>query len=361
MKIKQIFSFIVVLILLGNNLFAQIEIMTNEFLYDTASFPSCHASTLTEAENGDILVAYFGGSYEGCKDVNIYLSRKKHNSTFWENPIEIANGEIEGTIKEKKACYNPVLIKMPDNQIVLFFKVGNCVQDWKGYYSVSDDNGLSWSKKQPLLENFLGPVKNKPIIRNNTMICGSSTEKDWWKIHFELLDLNTNQWSKTDNIKTEKAVSTMEMPKGKKKDIICIQPTIFTLENGDLLALNRTKNGFLAKTTSKDNGKTWSKVTLSNIPNNNSGIDGITLQDGRHLLVYNDVQTKNGEEMGARTPLTIAIFDKDFKEIIYKTNIETEQGEFSYPSVIQDKNGKIHIAYTWNRKKIKYICIKLSE
>lgn len=45
---------------------------------------------------------------------------------------------------------------MPNGNIILFFKIGKFVQDWSGWYSISTDNGYTWSEKQPLKENYLG-------------------------------------------------------------------------------------------------------------------------------------------------------------------------------------------------------------
>ena len=52
------------------------RVQCSQFLYDTASFPSCHAATVAELPNGDLVAAFFGGSYEGCRDVCIWMCRK---------------------------------------------------------------------------------------------------------------------------------------------------------------------------------------------------------------------------------------------------------------------------------------------
>lgn len=335
-------------------------IVEDEFLYTSAKFPSCHASTIIQADNGDLLVAYFGGQYEGADDVCIWMSRKQRNSSSWYAPVKIANGEPNGILNERKACYNPVLFKMPDGKIVLFFKIGKNVQDWSGWYSVSVDNGMTWSEKQPLPEGFLGPIKNKPEIIGDKLICPSSTEKGWWQIHFEIYDLTAKTWEYIGPIKAKKAVSTMNMPDKKAEPIICIQPSILKLPNGKLQVLCRTKNGRLATSYSKNGGKKWSKVTLTSLPNNNSGTDAVTLSDGRHALVYNDISTPAGQEMGKRTPLCLLIFDSTMTKQLHKITLEDEpESEYSYPAIIQTPDGYLHITYTWKRQRIAYKKIKL--
>ncbi|MBO6117719.1 MAG: exo-alpha-sialidase [Bacteroidales bacterium] len=365
MKIK--FSwFIAFTWLLGSFLQAQNNdkkaFVCDEFLYDTAVFASCHASTIVQTDEGDLLAAYFGGSYEGCDDVCIWLSRKKYGTNTWLSPVKIADGNPYGELKEKKACYNPVLYKFPQNgKLVLFFKIGKNVQDWTGWYSVSEDNGYTWSNKQMLPEGYLGPIKNKPELINNKLICPSSTEKGGWKIHFEIFDLDKNAWQYVGPVKAARAISTMNMPKGEKEPIICIQPSILKLPDGRLTVLCRTKNGRLAQSFSKDGGMSWTKVKLTDLPNNNSGTDAVTLKDGRHVLVCNDIATKDGQEMGARSPLSLLVFDKDMKTVLKRIVLEDEKdAEFSYPAVIQGKNGNLHITYTWKRKRIAYKEIDLN-
>ena len=77
-------------------------------------------------------------------------------------------------------------------------------------------------------------------------------------------------------------------------------------KDGRLQVLCRTRNARIATAWSNDNGDTWSKVTLLDVPNNNSGTDAVTLQDGRHVLIYNNFSTLPGTPKGPRTPLCVA-------------------------------------------------------
>ena len=98
-------------------------------------------------------------------------------------------------------------------------------------------------------------------------------------------------------------------------------------------------------------------MQATNLPNNNSGTDAVTLKDGRQLLVYNHVkpapELPNGK--GARTPLNVAI-SKDGKT--WNAALVLEQSpvsQYSYPAVIQTADGMVHIVYTWRRERIKYV------
>lgn len=337
------------------------QVVDCSFLYESAPFPSCHASTIAELGNGDLLAAYFGGSYEGAPDVCIYTSRKPKGSKVWSAPVMAVDGVISDSLR--KACYNPVLQVMPNGELWLFFKIGSCVADWSGWLTKSHDGGLTWTPREPLPDGFLGPIKDKPLILNDRLICPSSTEKDGWRIHFEILDLKSGQWHKTPSIDGDMALTTMDMGKSdaRPQEIMCIQPSLLTLADGTLKALCRTKNGRLATTTSHDGGETWSKVELTDLPNNNSGVDAVTLQDGRHVIVYNPVSVAPGEEMGARTPLVIAISSDGDHWSDILTLEDDNLGEYSYPAVIQGQNGNLYCTYTWHRQRIAFWEVDLPE
>lgn len=100
-------------------------------------------------------------------------------------------------------------------------------------------------------------------------------------------------------------------------------------------------------------------MTLTSIPNNQSGTDAVTLKDGRHVLVYNDFETVMGTKKGPRTPLCIAVSDDGEHFRPYVTLEDSPVDQYSYPAVIQGSDGNLHVVYTWRRLRIAYKEIKL--
>jgi predicted neuraminidase len=107
--------------------------------------------------------------------------------------------------------------------------------------------------------------------------------------------------------------------------------------------------GKLFSTTSSDNGLSWSTLTLLDLPNPNSGTDAVTLKDGQHVLIYN--HTPKG-----RSPLNVAI-SRDGLAWQAALVLEDTPGEFSYPAVIQTRDGLLHFTYTWKRQLAKHVVV----
>src|ERR1044072_3898489 len=149
-------------------------ILTDEFIFEKAPFPSCHAATIAETNKG-LIAAWFGGTKERHPDVGIWVSRKDKSNNSWTAPVEVANGvQADGT---RFACWNPVLYQVPGGDLLLFYKIGPKVAAWKGWMIRSKDGGVSWSKPAALPDGYLGPVKNKPVLLSNgALLCPSSTE-----------------------------------------------------------------------------------------------------------------------------------------------------------------------------------------
>ena len=317
----------------------------NEFIFTRASFPESHSATIAETPSG-LIAAWFGGTKEANKDVCIWTSRLVNNK--WSDPVKVADGVLNDSTRY--ACYNPVLFQTPGGELLLFYKIGPNVAGWTGWMMRSKDNGNTWSTREKLPDGFLGPIKNKPIMIDGKLVCPSSTEKNGWKVHFEITPDLGKTWYKTDAINDGKTVTA-------------IQPSILTYPDGSLQVLCRSKNRTLNESWSRDGGKTWSPVTASSLPNNNSGTDAVTLKDGRQLLVYNHVkpapELPNGK--GPRTPLNVAV-SKDGKNWEAALVLEDSPvSQYSYPAVIQTKDGMVHIVYTWRRERIKHVIVDPSR
>lgn len=356
-------------------------VVESQFLYEEASFPECHSPSIIQLRNGDLLTTYFGGTKERNPDVCIWISRKAKGETEWQVPQLVADGvycegvrsafneeDIKGGLT-RKACWNPVLFETPEGELLLFYKIGSNVADWTGWLVRSKNNGKSWSKPEALPKGFLGPIKNKPVIVDNKIICPSSTEAGGWKLHFEISDDWGRTWRMVGPLQAEKALRTQYIaPDGlwgdstKLEPLVTIQPTILQHSDGKLQALARTRNGFMATTYSEDKGETWSKVTLiRKLPQNNSGIDAVTAADGRHYLIYNNFYTIPSTPKGVRTPLDIACSadGKEWRHVICLEDSPVKQ--YSYPAIIQGDDGMLHVVYTWRRERIKYVKIDSNQ
>ncbi len=311
-------------------------LVKSEFIFEEAPFPSCHASTIVETPFG-LLAAWFGGTHERHPDVGIWVSRWESNK--WTFPTEVANGVMPGG--ERYPCWNPVLFQPRTGPLVLFYRVGPSPSTWWTMYKISHDGGRTWSEPGKLPDGIFGPIKNKPIeLGPGRLICGSSTEgKGGWRVHFEITESFLEGWWRGDDLRGQ----------GK---IEAIQPTILIHPEGILQTLCRTRQGKIAESWSYNGGHSWSPLRFTALPNPNSGIDAITLADGRHLLVYN-----HSSQNKVRTPLNVAI-STDGKNWIQMLTLEDEpSAQFSYPAVIQSSDGMVHITYTWKRLRIKHVVL----
>ena len=319
--------------------------LKEEFIYNEASFPQCHASPLAETDRG-LVAAWFGGTKEKDPDVGIWSSY--FDGGEWSKPAEWANGiQYQG---KRHPCWNPVLWQAPgDGATYLFFKVGPDPEKWWGEVVVSYDDGRSFRDRRRLPEGIDGPVRGKPLLRQDgTLLCPSSTEHEGdWRFHFEILK---------DLARPELGPS-WERHEPKTQPYQVIQPTVLTLEDGSLRTLYRSKNKKIITNRSTDGGKTWNELEETNLPNNNSGVEGLTLKDGRHLLLYNHLGGELADGWGKRNVLNLAVSQDGLTWEAVAFIEKEEKGEFSYPAMIQTKDGLVHMTYTWNRKKVKHVVI----
>ncbi|MGB7346413.1 MAG: exo-alpha-sialidase [Pirellulaceae bacterium] len=320
-------------------------LVNEEFVFNKAPFKQCHASTICETTRG-LVTAWFGGTKEGNEDVGIWTSY--YDGQSWNGPTLVADGVQHNGLRYP--CWNPVLYQPPgDGPTLLFFKVGPNPRQWWGELMVSYDRGRTFRDRRRLPEGIDGPVRCKPILLadGKTLLCGSSTENDGWRVHFESVSLADGMigdaWQRIGPINDSTRFNA-------------IQPTFLQHPDGRLQVLCRTKENVIASSLSKDEGKTWSKLTAIDLPNPNSGIEAVTLADGRHLLVYNHLAAGD-TGWGRRGLLNLAISSDGLTWTQVGELEKEEKAEFSYPAIIQTQDGNVHITYTHKRTRIKHVVI----
>ncbi len=122
-----------------------------------------------------------------------------------------------------------------------------------------------------------------------------------------------------------------------------IQPSVLRRNDGTLVAYMR-ENGprdRIRVAESSDDGQSWGRVGVSELPNPGSGLDGVRLQNGNWILVYNDT-------IEGRQSLAVSLSDDEGHNWKWTRHLEKhEDGAYHYPSVIQSQDGLIHVAYSY--------------
>jgi predicted neuraminidase len=124
-----------------------------------------------------------------------------------------------------------------------------------------------------------------------------------------------------------------------------IQPSLVRKNDGVLVAFMRD-NGpqkRIKLSTSRDDGLSWSRVSLASFPNPGAGIEAIRLANGHWILVHNDTAA-------GRHSLAVSLSDDEgasWKWVRHLERCAPGGGQFHYPSVIQGADGLIHVTYTY--------------
>ena len=309
----------------------------------TAGAPSCHASTLcfvpgADGEPDRMLCAWFAGTRESADDVEIWLSSscRGKDGAFaqWSEPAVMSRITDE-------ACWNPVLYAN-GRDVTLFFKRGKQITAWKTFVRHSSDGGASFGPESELVpgdSGGRGPVKDKPVrLSDGTLLAGASHENPEgtvWRAFFDRSEDGGTSWTRT---------GYLELAGDGKTRLI--QPSVW--EDGDgVHALLRSDSGRIWRADSSDLGRSWGPAYPSEMPNNNSGIDCVSLADGRLVLVCNPV----GSRSGGRTPLSLFVSESGGAEWKRELDLARGPGEYSYPAVISVRD-RLYCSFTWRRQRI---------
>jgi predicted neuraminidase len=301
----------------------------------------CHASTLAELPNGDLIAAWWEGTYETAPDVVVAGARLAAGSESWSGPVVLADtpGKAEG---------NAVLFASPGGRLWLFYVTmyGQWWNQCKIHYKTSDDGGHTWSESSLLRDELGWMLRNKPLVLSSGRIVlpvyRESSTSDQVNNHSLMLlsDDGGQTWVASEPIRS--------MPPN-------LQPTVIERSDGSLLALCRyyvypvpDENGRIWKSTSRDGGETWSPASRTALLNPNAAIDMIKTASGNLVLAFNDATNK-------RTPLKIALSQDEGETWPVQKAVETAEGAYDYPAIIQSNDGLIHLTYSYNHLTIKHV------
>jgi predicted neuraminidase len=343
--------------------------------------PSNHASNLVELEDGDLLCTWFGGSMEGSSDISIYLSRYDRSRAAWRDPVKMSEDA-------SRSEQNPALFRHPSGEVWLLYTAQEKTDQGTALVRIrrSTDGGQTWSETRDLFTQAGTFIRHPPVINPSGLLLFPI-----WRSNIRNAfgdDPSLVQVS-GDGGKSWEAV---EVPDSRG----CVHMDI--LENCRVAFYRRRQADAVFRSTSDDGGLTWSAPAPTSLPNNNSSIQARELKDGRIAIIYNEIRATGSERESAvppwvrdkeaflarsavtersavwgvpRNPLVISTStDRGLtwrKELIVEANPQLRSahdekgafvGDYSYPSIIQTRDGKLQITYSYLRDYIKHVTLE---
>lgn len=306
--------------------------------------PASHAANLIQLRNGDILCFWFSGTKEGASGVSIVMSRLPHGSRQWTK-TELIHRETG------RSYQNPVIFQDPTGVLWLFHSSQAANQGETNAHVLllqSMDNGSTWSAPKVEFANP-GSFTREPVVVTDSgswllpifyVLPGDARKTNYSAV--EVSDDHGKTWHECVVPKTTPGL---------------VQPNIIRLRSNSYVMFMRSRNAdFVYRSTSSD-GCHWTDPVATVLPNNNASVQGVKLRNGHLVLTFDNIDEK------LRFPLSIALSEDNGVTWKYVRDIEPgppgidpdSKVEFSYPSVIQERNGKIMVAYTYNRQTIKVV------
>lgn len=367
----------IVLALFCFSLFPGITLATPQFSVVPIFPPQekhVHSSSLVECPNGDLLVAWFHGTGERtANDVVIQGARKKKGADAWSAPFLMAD------TPDLPDC-NPVLFVDAKERLWLFW-IPVVANGWQ--------HGLL---KYRRAEDYQGDGAPKWSWQDVIILDPGEGFPDALKLGFATLEAEEGCWAEYalpyeeylavaagDKVKRTKGWMTRNHPTvlpdgrillplysdGFNLSLIGIsddqgetwrtsgpivgygptQPTIVRKKDGELVAYLRDEGNAPQRvqySTSSDNGESWTPSVDLDIPNPSSSLEVIVLQDGRWLMLCNDLED-------GRHRLVVKLSDDEGATWSTTRQVEpadSDAASFEYPSIVQSRDGLLHLSYT---------------
>ncbi len=300
--------------------------------------PNHHASSIIEAPNGDLLVTWYGGSYESSDDEALFMARRKKGQRTWDAPVMLWRDL-------KQPVGNAVIFTDQRNRVWIIWGRMEAKQPLLAHtgwertrllYRISDDNGYHWSADKLFPMDTTGWLPRNLAIKLTTgeLVVPLSDERNNTDLSFFVITKDSGAtWTRSNIIPNAQSQGE--------------QPTVAQRMDGSLLAYLRTGPRLL-QTESFDKGITWTPAKLTELKNPDAAISLCSLKNGSLILAWNN------QEHG-RSPLHIARSTDGGNTWSTPIALESNPGEYSYPSVVQTSDGLIHVIYTYRRYSIKHV------
>jgi predicted neuraminidase len=353
--------------------FAQAPLVHSEAIFPPQG-KHVHGSSIVETHNGDLLACWFYGSGERtADDVLVQGARKRRGEDVWSpvfvmadsdglpdcNPVlfidakerlwlfwieVVANRWEHSLLKYRRAeAYAADGPPAWSWQDVIVLKPGDSFPSdiEAGFEALDSEEGCWGEYARPYEWHLVEAAKDKAKRQRGWMTRIHPTVLPSGRILLPLYSdgYNLGLVALSDDLGETWRASRPIVGYGP------IQPTIAPRKDGTLVAYMRDGGGEPARvlvSTSSDEGETWTPATDTDIPNPSSSLEIVVLDDGRWLMVCND--TENG-----RHRLTAILSDDEGDSWARKRPLEPNASggtSFSYPSVIQARDGQVHMTYS---------------
>jgi predicted neuraminidase len=352
-----------------------------------------HAANLHELADGTLLCTWFAGTQEGMADIFVLLSRRDPQTGVWSEPQKLSQDDT-------RSEQNPILFQAPAGPLWLIWtaQVSGNQETALVRRRLSQDQGESWGPVETLFDEPGTFVRQPPVVLDNgewllpVWYCITRPGEKWVGNHdVSAVMISSDQGQSWARYDVPDSTGSVHM-------------NVHQLADGSLLGLFRSRwADSIYSSRSTDRGRSWSAPLATELPNNNSSIQFVRLSSGELALVYNPVNAEGHSQRRAslydeiedegddrvtpgqneegksavwgipRAPMSLALSHDDGRSWPVRLDLELGDGfcltnnsqeklnrEFSYPSIIQARDGSLHVAFTYFRQKIKHVHLPLA-
>jgi predicted neuraminidase len=352
-----------------------------------------HAASLVELRDGRLRAFWYAGSREGAEDVEIRTAVFDPEQGRWGKEKSVASREStqESVRRFVKKVGNPAAGRAADGTLWLFY-VTVSVGGWAGSSitaMTSSDDGEAWSAPRRLITS--------PFFNVSTLVRGAPFLYADGRMGLPVYHEFIGQFGELLRLDGAGRVIDKQRlsPSG-----FGLQPVVLVRSPSEAVVLMRyagpERHPRVVQSATRDAGQHWTRPTWSTLSNPDAALSGVVLPDGRLLVALNNIEVdrdalslmisgdgggsweavKQLEDQRARREkppdegryLRIierlarasdpsladpSAYGPSVKKAMYWG--DRYHFEFSYPSLIQTRDGDFHLVYAWNRTLIKHV------